>query len=259
MSEKRVVGVRFRKAGKIYYFDPGETHPQVGETVVVETVRGIEAAQVVLAERSVPEEDLSQPLRPVLRVATPQDLEQIEENRRKEAEALRICAEKIAEHKLDMDLVGADWTLDRAKLIFYFTAEGRVDFRQLLRDLSSTFKARIELRQIGVRDEAKMLGGVGTCGRMLCCCTFLDEFQPVSIRMAKRQDLSLNPSKISGLCGRLMCCLRFESEQYPEPSAAKAEREGTGADTAGTDLSGGTGEEASTPAEPGVKEGRADA
>ena len=222
MSEKSVVGVRFRRAGKIYYFDPGEAQPKPGDTVIVETVRGVEAADVVVGSRLVPETSISQPLRPVLRRASAQDLEHLEENREKEKEALRTCGAKVAEHKLEMRLVGADYTFDRGKLIFYFTSEGRVDFRQLVRDLSASFKTRIELRQIGVRDQAKMLGGLGSCGRQLCCCTFLAEFQPVSIKMAKKQDLSLNPAKISGLCGRLMCCLRYESEQYAEAKAALA-------------------------------------
>ena len=222
MSEKSVVGVRFRRAGKIYYFDPGEAQPKPGDTVIVETVRGVEAADVVVGSRLVPETSISQPLRPVLRRASAQDLEHLAENREKEKEALRTCGAKVAEHKLEMRLVGADYTFDRGKLIFYFTSEGRVDFRQLVRDLSATFKTRIELRQIGVRDQAKMLGGLGSCGRQLCCCTFLAEFQPVSIKMAKKQDLSLNPAKISGLCGRLMCCLRYEAEQYAEAKAALA-------------------------------------
>ena len=222
MSEKSVVGVRFRRAGKIYYFNPGETQPKPGDTVIVETVRGVEAADVVVGSRLVPETSISQPLRPVLRRASAQDLEHLAENREKEKEALRTCGAKVAEHKLEMRLVGADYTFDRGKLIFYFTSEGRVDFRQLVRDLSATFKTRIELRQIGVRDQAKMLGGLGSCGRQLCCCTFLAEFQPVSIKMAKKQDLSLNPAKISGLCGRLMCCLRYEAEQYAEAKAALA-------------------------------------
>ncbi|RJQ04472.1 MAG: hypothetical protein C4551_10560 [Bacillota bacterium] len=220
MSEKRVVGVRFRHAGKVYYFDPGEADVKPGDTVIVETVRGVEAADVVSGPRMVPESSLSQPLRLVLRKATAEDAAKLEENRAKETEALRVCREKVAEHNLDMQLVGADYTFDRGKLIFYFTSEGRVDFRQLVRDLSATFKTRIELRQIGVRDEAKMLGGLGSCGRQLCCCTFLSEFHPVSIRMAKRQDLSLNPAKISGLCGRLMCCLRYEFDDYADPKAA---------------------------------------
>jgi len=222
MSDRRVVGVRFRRAGKVYYFDPGETDPKPGDTVIVETVRGLEAAEVVIGSRMVPEASVTQPLRPVLRKASPEDLQQLAENRRKEKEAMRICQEKVAQHNLDMNLVGADYTFDRAKLTFYFTSEGRVDFRQLVRDLSATFKTRIELRQIGVRDEAKMLGGLGSCGRQLCCATFLSEFQPVSIRMAKKQDLSLNPAKISGLCGRLMCCLRYEFDGYPEPAAKQA-------------------------------------
>jgi len=222
VSEKSVVGVRFRRAGKIYYFDPGEAQPKPGDTVIVETVRGVEAADVVVGSRLVPETSISQPLRPVLRRASAQDLEHLAENREKEKEALRTCGAKVAEHKLEMRLVGADYTFDRGKLIFYFTSEGRVDFRQLVRDLSTSFKTRIELRQIGVRDQAKMLGGLGSCGRQLCCCTFLAEFQPVSIKMAKKQDLSLNPAKISGLCGRLMCCLRYEAEQYAEAKAALA-------------------------------------
>jgi cell fate regulator YaaT (PSP1 superfamily) len=222
VSEKSVVGVRFRRAGKIYYFDPGEAQPKPGDTVIVETIRGIEAADVVVGSRLVPETSISQPLRPVLRRASAQDLEHLAENREKEKEALRTCGAKVAEHKLEMRLVGADYTFDRGKLIFYFTSEGRVDFRQLVRDLSASFKTRIELRQIGVRDQAKMLGGLGSCGRQLCCCTFLAEFQPVSIKMAKKQDLSLNPAKISGLCGRLMCCLRYEAEQYAEAKAALA-------------------------------------
>lgn len=248
MNDKRVVGVRFKRAGKIYYFDPGDATLANGDTVIVETIRGTEAAEVVATDRSVPESALNQPLRPVIRKATSEDLAQVEENRRKEKEALRICAEKVAEHGLDMDLVGADYTFDRAKLIFYFTSEGRVDFRQLVRDLSSHFKTRIELRQIGVRDEAKMLGGLGPCGRQLCCCTFLSEFQPVSIRMAKKQDLSLNPTKISGLCGRLMCCLRFESEQYEGKPAAAAEA--AGASDAGHPGAGGESGEAGDGSDP---------
>jgi cell fate regulator YaaT (PSP1 superfamily) len=237
VSERRVVGVRFRHAGKVYYFDPSETSPKPGDMVIVETVRGTEAAEVVVGCRMMPEAAISQPLRPVLRPATTEDLEHLAENRRREQEAVRTCEAKIAEHKLDMQLVGADYTFDRGKLIFYFTSEGRVDFRQLVRDLSATFRTRIELRQIGVRDEAKMLGGVGSCGRELCCCTFLSEFHPVSIRMAKRQDLSLNPSKISGLCGRLMCCLRYESEQYPEREKAA----GAGCETGGPTGAGQAG------------------
>lgn len=220
MGEKKVVGVRFRRAGKVYYFDPAETEVVAGDTVVVETVRGVEAAQVVVPSRMVAESELTQPLRSVLRKATAEDVRQLESNREKEKEALRVCAEKVAEHNLEMNLVGAEYTFDRGKLIIYFTSEGRVDFRHLVRDLSAAFKTRIELRQIGVRDEAKMVGGLGSCGRQLCCCTFLSEFHPVSIKMAKKQDLSLNPTKISGLCGRLMCCLRYECDGYPEQRRA---------------------------------------
>lgn len=229
LSEKTVVGVRFRRAGKVYYFDPADTQVAAGDTVIVETVRGVEAAQVVVASRSVPESELTQPLRSVLRKASADDVAQLAENRLKEKEALRECAARVAEHNLDMSLVGAEYTFDRGKLIIYFTAEGRVDFRQLVRDLSATFKTRIELRQIGVRDEAKMVGGLGSCGRQLCCCTFLSEFQPVSIKMAKKQDLSLNPAKISGLCGRLMCCLRYECDGYPDQRTAAAVGSTTGA------------------------------
>jgi cell fate regulator YaaT (PSP1 superfamily) len=223
MSEKNVVGVRFRRVGKVYYFDPGATSPAPGDTVIVETARGTEAAEVVVGPRQVPDSSITQPLRSVVRKATDEDMTHLQENRRKEKEALKSCEEKVAEHGLDMHLVGAEYTFDRSKLIFYFTSEGRVDFRNLVRDLSAVFKTRIELRQIGVRDEAKMLGGLGSCGRQLCCCTFLSEFQPVSIRMAKRQDLSLNPTKISGLCGRLMCCLRYECDSYPDPKRAGAD------------------------------------
>jgi len=224
MSEQRnVVGVRFRRVGKVYYFDPGTTSPAPGDTVIVETTRGTEAAEVVVGPRNVPERSITQPLRSVLRKATADDVAHLQENRHEEREALKACAEKVAEHGLDMHLVSAEYTFDRSKLIFYFTSEGRVDFRQLVRDLSAAFKTRIELRQIGVRDEAKMLGGLGSCGRQLCCCTFLSEFHPVSIRMAKRQDLSLNPTKISGLCGRLMCCLRYECDSYPDPKRAGAD------------------------------------
>lgn len=220
MGEKKVVGVRFRRAGKVYYFDPADTEVVAGDTVVVETVRGVEAAQVVVPSRMVSESELTQPLRSVLRKATAEDVKQLESNREKEKEALRVCAQKVSEHNLEMNLVGAEYTFDRGKLIIYFTAEGRVDFRHLVRDLSAAFKTRIELRQIGVRDEAKMVGGLGSCGRQLCCCTFLSEFHPVSIKMAKKQDLSLNPTKISGLCGRLMCCLRYECDGYPEQRRA---------------------------------------
>ncbi|MGB9886947.1 MAG: PSP1 domain-containing protein [Moorellales bacterium] len=212
----RVVGVRFRRAGKIYYFDPGEQELAVGDKVLVETVRGVECGEVVVAPREVPEEAIVNPLRPVIRRATAEDLETVRANTVSEREAFGICQQKIREHGLPMKLVGVEYTFDRSRLIFYFTAEGRVDFRQLVRDLAAVFRTRIELRQIGVRDEAKLLGGLGGCGRELCCALFLGEFDPVSIRMAKDQNLSLNPGKISGICGRLMCCLRFENDLYEE-------------------------------------------
>jgi len=209
-----VVGVRFKPAGKIYYFDGQDIELKVGDKVIVETARGIEYGEVVIGRREVDEGQLVLPLKKVVRRATEQDKEQAEENRRREVEAYAICEAKIKEHGLPMNLIDVEYTFDRGKIIFYFTAEGRVDFRELVRDLASVFRTRIELRQIGVRDEAKMLGGIGTCGRVLCCATFLGDFEPVSIRMAKDQNLSLNPTKISGICGRLMCCLKFESEAY---------------------------------------------
>lgn len=209
-----VVGIRFKPAGKIYHFDADEFELSVGDAVIVETIRGIEFGEVVVGRRAVPEDSLVQPLKKVIRCASAQDHEILNENRQKEKEAFGICVGKIEQHNLPMNPIDVEYTFDRGKIIFYFTAEGRVDFRELVRDLASIFKTRIELRQIGVRDEAKMLGGVGSCGRVLCCCTFLGDFEPVSIRMAKDQNLSLNPTKISGICGRLMCCLKFESEQY---------------------------------------------
>jgi cell fate regulator YaaT (PSP1 superfamily) len=209
-----IVGVRFRPAGKIYYFEPDGEVYVAGEKVIVETARGLEFGEVCCANREVEDDEITSPLKKVIRRATARDEEQVAANRGREREAVSTCAAKIREHELPMSLVGAEYTFDAQKLIFYFTAENRVDFRELVRDLAATFKTRIELRQIGVRDEAKMLGGLGTCGRPICCATFLGEFQPVSIRMAKEQNLSLNPAKISGLCGRLMCCLRFECEQY---------------------------------------------
>ncbi len=215
----RVVGIRFREAGKIYYFAPGDEEPAAGEQVIVETARGQETGLVVLAARDVPEEDLVLPLKKVLRVATPGDLRRVEENRQKEKSAFERCQEKIKEHGLEMKLVSVEYTFDRNKIIFYFTSEERVDFRELVKDLASIFKTRIELRQIGVRDEAKIKGGIGPCGRAFCCSTFLEEFEPVSIRMAKGQNLSLNPTKISGVCGRLMCCLRYEASAYEDPRA----------------------------------------
>ncbi|MGI6038043.1 MAG: PSP1 domain-containing protein [Limnochordia bacterium] len=212
----KVVGVRFKKAGKIYYFDPGELPLAVGIHVIVETARGLEFGEVVVGPKEVPETDIVQPLKQVIRVATEEDFQHLEKNRQKEAKAYDIGLEKIAQHGLPMKLVDVEYTFDNTKVIFYFTADGRVDFRELVKDLAAIFKTRIELRQIGVRDEAKMIGGLGPCGRPLCCVTFLGDFEPVSIRMAKDQNLSLNPTKISGICGRLMCCLKFESDTYQE-------------------------------------------
>jgi len=209
-----VVGVRFKSAGKIYYFDSGDMELQVGEAVIVETVRGVEYGEVALKKRDMSEEQLVLPLKKVIRKANEEDLTTYQRNKEKEAEALELCREKVRVHKLPMRLIDVEYTFDMGKIIFYFTAESRVDFRDLVKDLASIFKTRIELRQIGVRDEAKMLGGIGTCGRILCCNNFLGEFAPVSIRMAKEQRLSLNPTKISGICGRLMCCLKYESEMY---------------------------------------------
>lgn len=208
-----VVGVRFKPAGKIYYFDAVDINPKIGEAVIVETVRGIEYGETVVGPRCVDEESLVLPLKKVIRKATAEDQAILAENREKEKEAFAICQTKIEEHQLPMHLIDVEYTFDRGKIIFYFTAEGRVDFRELVRDLASIFRTRIELRQIGVRDEAKMLGGIGSCGRVLCCTSFLGDFEPVSIRMAKDQNLSLNPTKISGICGRLMCCLKYECDQ----------------------------------------------
>lgn len=211
-----VVGVRFKRAGKIYYFDPGDLSLSPGDGVIVETSRGIEYGTVIIGPREVEEEKLVAPLKKVLRKATDADHERLLAIREKEKEAFQIALEKIANHGLPMKLVGAEQTFDGSKFIFYFTAEGRVDFRELVKDLAAVFRTRIELRQIGVRDEAKMIGGLGCCGRELCCSSWLSDFTSVSIRMAKDQNLSLNPSKISGICGRLMCCLKFESEIYEE-------------------------------------------
>lgn len=209
-----VVGVRFKKAGKIYYFDPGDYQVVLNEHVIVETVRGIEFGKVVINNKKVDEHDVVLPLKRVLRIANDNDHKVLEENQVAAKEALDSCLEKVVEHSLDMKVVDVEYTFDRNKIIFYFTADGRVDFRELVKDLASIFRTRIELRQIGVRDEAKMLGGIGPCGRMLCCSTFLGDFEPVSIKMAKDQNLSLNPAKISGLCGRLMCCLKYENDDY---------------------------------------------
>ena len=211
-----VIGVRFKDAGKVYYFDPQGLVLEKGEGAVVETARGIEFGQVVIGNKEVEEGDIISPLKKVLRKATPEDEAKIKENAQKEKEAFQVCQKKIGERGLPMKLVGVDYAFDVSKIIFYFTAEGRVDFRELVKDLASIFRTRIELRQIGVRDEAKMLGGIGCCGRELCCASFLNDFDPVSIRMAKDQNLSLNPTKISGICGRLMCCLRYENEVYED-------------------------------------------
>ena len=209
-----VVGIRFKKAGKIYYFDPNELIIQKGEFVIVETVRGVEFGKVVIGPKKVDENDVVLPLKKVLRIADHKDQMIVEENKSAAKEAYDVCCEKVTLHELDMKLVDVEYTFDRNKIIFYFTADGRVDFRELVKDLASIFRTRIELRQIGVRDEAKMLGGIGPCGRMLSCSTFLGDFEPVSIKMAKDQNLSLNPTKISGLCGRLMCCLKYENDDY---------------------------------------------
>lgn len=212
----KVVGVRFKKAGKIYYFDPDGLAINKGENVIVETIRGIEFGNAAAGIKEVSEEDIVAPLKKVLRVATVEDCVKYEENKSKEGEAFRICLDKIKSHDLGMKLIDVEYTFDNNKIIFYFTADGRVDFRELVKDLAAVFKTRIELRQIGVRDEAKMLSGIGPCGRGLCCATFLGEFEPVSIKMAKEQSLSLNPTKISGICGRLMCCLKYEQDVYEE-------------------------------------------
>ncbi len=209
-----VIGVRFENAGKLYYFDPGTLWPIPGDFVLVETSRGIEFGEVVTQVKEIDDAILTTPLRPVVRIGTQEDVQQAKDNKAAEKEAYAVCQKKIAEHKLDMKLVSVEYTFDNSKILFYFTANGRVDFRSLVKDLAGVFKTRIELRQIGVRDEAKMLGGLGPCGRPICCGTFLGDFQPVSIKMAKEQNLSLNPNKISGVCGRLMCCLKYEQDQY---------------------------------------------
>ena len=210
----RVVGIRFQKAGKIYYFDPCDLDLETGMHAIVETARGVEMGTVLLPPRDVEDDKVIQPLKPVLRVATDEDEKIVERNKEKEIEAFAICKEKIAKHELDMKLVNAEYTFDNSKLLFYFTADGRIDFRELVKDLAAVFRTRIELRQIGVRDETKILGGIGICGRPLCCKTYLSDFVPVSIKMAKEQNLSLNPTKISGVCGRLMCCLKNEQDTY---------------------------------------------
>ena len=212
----RAIGVRFRPAGKIYYFAPGKFHIRQGGKVIVETARGIEFGTVVAGPKEVKDEEVMQPLKSVIRIATEEDKRAEEKNREKEKEAFEICLEKIRKHNLDMKLINAEYTFDNNKVLFYFTADGRIDFRELVKDLAAVFRTRIELRQIGVRDETKIRGGIGICGRPLCCHTYLSEFAPVSIKMAKEQNLSLNPTKISGVCGRLMCCLTNEEETYEE-------------------------------------------
>ena len=212
----KVIGVRFRTAGKIYFFDPLKLDIKKGDNVIVETARGIEFGTVVSAPKEIEDDKVTQPLKPVLRIATEKDKEQEAANKVKEKDAFKICLEKIKKHNLEMKLIDAEYTFDNNKVLFYFTADGRIDFRELVKDLAAVFKTRIELRQIGVRDETKILGGIGICGRPLCCHTHLSEFVPVSIKMAKEQNLSLNPTKISGVCGRLMCCLKHEEETYEE-------------------------------------------
>ena len=212
----KVIGVRFRTAGKIYFFSPGKLEIKQGDNVIVETARGVEFGYVAAGPREVEEDNITLPLKSVIRVATADDIRKEEKNREKEKEAFKICLEKIRKHGLEMKLIDAEYTFDNNKVLFYFTADGRIDFRELVKDLASVFRTRIELRQIGVRDETKIRGGIGICGRPLCCHTYLTEFAPVSIKMAKEQNLSLNPSKISGVCGRLMCCLTNEEETYEE-------------------------------------------
>ena len=213
---KEVVGIKFKKPGKIYFFDPAGLKLNLQDTVIADTANGEEFAKIAMANKLMPDEKIIEPLRKVLRVATKKDIRQNEENKQKEKEAFKIALDKIAKHKLPMKLIDVEYTFDRNKLIFYFTAEGRIDFRELVKDLAAIFKTRIELRQIGVRDEVRRMGGNGVCGRELCCCSFLNNFDAVSIKMAKEQNMSLNPSKISGVCGRLMCCLKYEQEAYEE-------------------------------------------
>ena len=212
----KVIGVRFRTAGKIYFFAPGKFQIKQGDNVIVETARGVEFGRVVSGPKEVKDEDVVQPLKSVIRMASDQDRKTVEKNKQKEKEAFKICLEKIRKHKLEMKLIDVEYTFDGNKILFYFTADGRIDFRELVKDLAAVFRTRIELRQIGVRDETKIRGGIGICGRTLCCSTYLTEFSAVSIKMAKEQNLSLNPTKISGVCGRLMCCLTNEEETYEE-------------------------------------------
>ena len=211
-----VIGVRFKEVGKVYYFDPLNNNLNTGDMVVVETARGLECGEVATPNKTIDDSELTHPLKPLIRIADKNDLKHLAENKEKEKEAYKICEQKIAQHNLDMKLVNVEYTFDNTKILFYFTADGRVDFRALVKDLASVFRTRIELRQIGVRDEAKMLGGLGICGKPFCCASFMGEFQPVSIKMAKEQGLSLSPVKISGTCGRLMCCLKYEQEAYTD-------------------------------------------
>lgn len=211
-----IIGIRFKEVGKVYYFSPKGKTVEVGDKVIVETARGVEYGEVVIPNRNIDESGVVQPLKPIIRVATPEDEKTIKDNEAKEIEIMKVFVKKIAEHKLDMKPIDVDYTFDGSKILFYFTAESRVDFRELVKDLAGIYRTRIELRQIGVRDEAKMLGGLGICGREFCCSSFLGEFQPVSIKMAKEQSLSLNPTKISGTCGRLMCCLKYEQDCYED-------------------------------------------
>ena len=230
-----VIGVRFKEVGKIYYFGPDGQELKKGDRVIVETVRGVECGEVALENREISDEEIVKPLKKLIRKADEKDLRTLEENKKKEKNAFGICQKKIADHKLDMKLVDVEYTFDGVKVLFYFTADGRVDFRELVKDLAGVFRTRIELRQIGVRDESKMIGGLGICGRPFCCRSFLGDFQPVSIKMAKEQGLSLNPTKISGTCGRLMCCLKYEQNAYeyllkitPKPGAIVETAEGAG-------------------------------
>lgn len=230
-----VVGIRFKEVGKVYYFDPDSMKFKKGDKAIVETARGVECGEVAMENREVPEEEIVKPLKRIIRAATEADLKIVAENREKEKKAFDICEQKIHAHKLEMKLVDVEYTFDSSKILFYFTADGRVDFRELVKDLAGVFRTRIELRQIGVRDESKMIGGFGICGRPFCCSSFLGDFQPVSIKMAKEQGLSLNPTKISGTCGRLMCCLKYEQEAYehllrhtPKIGAIVETREGRG-------------------------------
>ena len=209
-----VVGVRFKTAGKMYYFSPGKLEIKEGEGVIVETARGMEYATIELARTVVSDDNVVKPLKSIVRIADEKDIKRHEENESRKAEAMKLCQEKILKHNLEMKLIDVEYTFDNNKIVFYFTADGRIDFRELVKDLAGVFRMRIELRQVGVRDEAKMLGGVGCCGRPLCCASWLADFQPVSIKMAKNQNLSLNPTKISGICGRLMCCLKYENDTY---------------------------------------------